>query len=107
MTTHELKEFRMNNIFSADVLSGEVALVTGASRGIGAAIAKELVRLGYGVVVNFFDFKDGQPDDSAAKKIQQEILDAGGVCEILRGDISSADDRQKLVDFAKKALQSI
>jgi 3-oxoacyl-[acyl-carrier protein] reductase len=79
-----------------------VAIVTGASRGIGAAIAKELVTLGYDIVVNFFDFKDGKPDNSAAIGTQKEIVDAGGKCEILRGDISSSDARQKLVDFTKE-----
>jgi 3-oxoacyl-[acyl-carrier protein] reductase len=79
-----------------------VAILSGASRGIGAAIAKEVVTLGYDVVINFFDFKDGQPDDSTAKQTQEEIQTLGGKCEILRGDISSADERQKLVDFAKQ-----
>ncbi|TFG49514.1 MAG: 3-ketoacyl-ACP reductase [Candidatus Brocadiia bacterium] len=78
-----------------------VAIVTGASRGIGKAIAQELSTLGYSLVVNYFDFKDGNPDDSAAIQAQKEIVDAGGDCEILRGDISSSNDRQKLVDFTK------
>lgn len=79
-----------------------VAMVTGASRGIGKAIAQELSSLGYGLVINYFDFKDGQPDDSAAQQTQQEVVDGGGICEMLRGDVSSSDDRQKLVDFVKE-----
>jgi len=78
-----------------------VAIVTGASRGIGEAIAKELSALGYALVVNYFDFQDGRQDDSAAMQTQKAIADAGGKCEILRGDISSSEDRQKLVDFTK------
>lgn len=79
-----------------------VAVVTGASRGIGKAIAQELSSLGYQLVVNYFDFKDGKLDDSAAQQTQQEIVSTGGVCEILRGDVSSTQDRQILVDFVKE-----
>jgi 3-oxoacyl-[acyl-carrier protein] reductase len=79
-----------------------VAIVTGASRGIGKAIAKELAEMGYDVIINYFDFKDGQPNDSAAKQTQQEIITAGAQCEILRGDVSSSEDRQKLVTFTKE-----
>lgn len=80
----------------------QLAIVTGASRGIGKAIAKELSSLGYQLVINYFDFKEGQPDDSAARTARQEIVRSGGVCEILRGDVSSPQDRQALVDFAKE-----
>ena len=79
-----------------------VAIVTGASRGIGKSIAQELSSLGYQLVVNYFDFKDGKPDDTVAQQTQQEIINAGGVCEILRGDISSSQDREALVDFVKE-----
>lgn len=76
----------------------KAAIVTGASRGIGKAIAVELANLGYDILINYFDFKDGQPDDSAAQQTQKEIPG----CRLLRGDISSARDRQALVEFAKQ-----
>jgi len=75
-----------------------VAIVTGASRGIGKAIAKELADMGFNIVINYLDFKDGKPDDSAAKQTAEEIKG----CQILRGDISKADDRKELVEFAKE-----
>lgn len=79
-----------------------VAIITGASRGIGKGIAKELAGLNYNIVINHFDFKNGQPDDSAAMQSQNEIKDFGVECEILRGDISNPQDRQALVDLTKE-----
>ncbi|MBN2592608.1 MAG: 3-ketoacyl-ACP reductase [Sedimentisphaerales bacterium] len=79
-----------------------VAIVTGASRGIGKGIAKELGSLGYDLVVNYYDFNTkGKPDDSNASQTQKEIKALGVKFEILRGDISSADDRDSLIALAK------
>ncbi len=78
-----------------------LAIVTGASRGIGKAVAAELSSLGYSILINYFDFKDGQPDDTVAQNTQQEIIKAGGICDVLRGDISSTQDRQALLEYAK------
>ncbi|MHC4616644.1 MAG: 3-ketoacyl-ACP reductase [Planctomycetota bacterium] len=80
-----------------------VAIVTGASRGIGKAIAKELASLGYDLMVNHFDLDgDGRPDDSFALQAQKEIEQTGAQCEALCGDIGSSDDRARVVDFAKE-----
>ncbi len=79
-----------------------IAIVTGASRGIGKAIAVELASLGYNLVVNHFDSTpQGEPDESFARQAQKEIENVGAQCEVLRGDVSSAEDRTRLVDFTK------
>jgi len=58
------------------------ALVTGASRGIGAAIAKALAREGWPVGVNF------RSDEDAARAVVDEITQAGGRAKALEGDVS-------------------
>jgi 3-oxoacyl-[acyl-carrier protein] reductase len=71
-----------------------VAIVTGASRGIGRAIAIELAGMGFDIAINHFDFtKDGRPDWTMAKKTLSEIQTKGACCIELRGDVSIDDDR--------------
>jgi 3-oxoacyl-[acyl-carrier protein] reductase len=81
------------------------AIVTGASRGIGKGIAKELASLGYDLVINHFDFSaDGKPDESRAAQTREEIKNLGAACEVLRGDISSASDRRALVALTQSTF---
>ncbi|GAB4451427.1 MAG: 3-ketoacyl-ACP reductase [Armatimonadaceae bacterium] len=71
-----------------------IALVTGASRGIGRGIAVELGRLGYAVVVNYAGNK------AAAEECLSLVKDAGGEGILCQADVSSAEDRERLIDTA-------
>lgn len=68
------------------------ALITGASRGIGRAIALELARLGYGVTVNYAT----RPE--AAEQVVAEIHAAGGKAIAAGGDVGRGEDRSRLVE---------
>ncbi|WP_422927704.1 SDR family NAD(P)-dependent oxidoreductase [Singulisphaera sp. PoT] len=74
-------------------LSGKVAVVTGASKGIGASIAKNLAAAGAAVVVNYSSSKEG------ADKVVAEIEKAGGKAVAVGGNLSKAADIDAL--FAK------
>jgi 3-oxoacyl-[acyl-carrier protein] reductase len=75
-------------------LKGKVAVVTGASKGIGAGIAKALAAEGASVVVNYASSKDG------AEKVVKAITGAGGKAVAVGGDVSKASDAKKIIDAA-------
>ena len=74
-------------------MSTNIVLVTGASRGIGAATAKQLTQAGFGVVINYHSQHD------AAQAVADEITDQQGQCWLCQADVSLEADVEKLFTF--------
>jgi 3-oxoacyl-[acyl-carrier protein] reductase len=79
-------------------LNNKVAVVTGASKGIGAGIAKGLAAEGAAVVVNYSSSKEG------ADRVVAEIVKKGGRAVAVQGDVSKLSDVQRLFAETKKAF---
>jgi len=77
-------------------LKGKVAVVTGASKGIGAAIAKSFAAEGASVVINYASSKAG------ADSVVDAIMKAGGTAIAVGGDVSRAAEAQGIIDAAIK-----
>jgi len=82
-------------------LSDKVAVVTGASKGIGAEIARELAAAGAAVVVNYATSREG------ADKVVAEIIHSGGRAIAIQGDVARAGDVERMFAEAKRAFGSI
>src|SRR5262249_18863291 len=82
-------------------LSGKVALVTGASKGIGAGIAKQFAAEGASVVVNYASSK------TDADKIVDEIMKRGGRAVAVQGNVAKKAEVERLFAAAEKAFGKI
>jgi 3-oxoacyl-[acyl-carrier protein] reductase len=88
---------KMNN----GKLSGKVAVVTGASKGIGAGIAKEFAQAGAAVIVNYASSK------TDADKVVNEITKRGGKAVAVQGSVTKKEDVEKLFSAAEKAFGKV
>jgi len=82
-------------------LKGKNAIVTGASRGIGRAIALKLAEVGCNLVLNY------RSDINSVQEVAKEIEAMGVKAIVVQGDVSSFEEAKKIVDAAKESLGSI
>jgi 3-oxoacyl-[acyl-carrier protein] reductase len=82
-------------------LKNKVAVVTGASKGIGASIAKHFAAAGAKVVVNYASSKEG------ADSVVKEITDNGGIAIAVQADVSKEADVTRLFEETSKAFGTL
>ncbi len=88
----------MSSTVLSKTLEGKVAVVTGASKGIGAAIAKHLAAAGAAVVVNYAASKEG------AERVVAEIKSAGGKAIAVKADVAKKAEVEKLFSETQTAF---
>jgi len=85
----------------SDVRSLPGAIVTGSSRGIGAAVARRLGAVGYGVCVNYI------ANEGRARAVAEEIEGLGGRAIVVRADVGDREQVQRMIDETASAFGGI
>jgi 3-oxoacyl-[acyl-carrier protein] reductase len=101
MNQDQPKQERNPTNMKTGKLIDQVAVVTGASKGIGAAIARHLAAEGATVVVNYSSSKEG------ADQVVDQIAKRGGTAVAIQGDVAKKKDVERLFAEAKKAFGRI
>lgn len=100
-TPARIRNLRPLIIFKMNRLKDKVAIVTGASKGIGASIAKHFAAEGAKVVVNYASSKEG------ADKVVKAIADNGGTAIAVQADVSQEADVARLFEETKKVFGTL
>lgn len=80
------------------MLTGKIALVTGAGKGIGRAIALKLAQHGASIVINY------RSSAKEAEEVIEKIRNNGGKAEMVQGDVSNFEDANKVIKFAVESF---
>ncbi|MBX7371179.1 3-oxoacyl-[acyl-carrier-protein] reductase [Clostridium chauvoei] len=83
------------------MLKNKCAVVTGATRGIGRAIAKKYAKLGANIVINY------RNSDKEAKKLEEELRELGVEVLVVKADISDFEEAQNLINLAKETFGTV